>query len=151
MLVSNNPAWSRRYHGRVVADVRPAVGSLVGIHTALSTAGADVLVVGWDMPFVTPRLLHMISRALTPPLFAAVPETGRLQPLCAAYSIRCLPILEAALDAGNLKISAFIDALPIVRRIGPSELAKVGDPDRLFFNVNTPESLALAEQMARGT
>jgi molybdopterin-guanine dinucleotide biosynthesis protein A len=132
-------------------DVRPERGSLVGIHSALATAGDDVLVVAWDMPFVSTALLSLIASRLVPGVFAAIPETARgLQPLCAAYSRRCLPLIERAIDAGNLKVSAFVDALPVVRLIGPSELEPLGDPERLFFNVNTPADLAEAERMARG-
>jgi hypothetical protein len=48
-------------------------------------------------------------------------------------------------------VSDFVDSLPVVRRIGISELAKAGDPERLFFNANTPHALELAEEMARGS
>ena len=138
---------------RAVRDSRAERGSLVGIHTALSVSsvsGEDVLVVAWDMPFVTPALLRLLREKLTPSVYAAVPETSELQPFCAAYSRRCLPIIEAAIDAGELRVSALVDALPVVRRIGTSELARVGDPDRLFYNVNSPADLARAEAMARG-
>jgi len=108
------------------------------------------VVVAWDLPFVTQSLIRLLREKLTPPVFAAIPETSELQPFCAAYSRRCLPIVEAALDAGELRVSALIDSLPLVRRIGISELAKIGDPDRLFYNVNSPADLARAEAMARG-
>jgi len=133
-----------------VRDTRTERGSLVGIHTALSAGGDDAVVVAWDLPFVTQSLIRLLREKLTPPVFAAIPETSELQPFCAAYSRRCLPIVEAALDAGELRVSALIDSLPLVRRIGISELAKIGDPDRLFYNVNSPADLARAEAMARG-
>lgn len=136
----------------ITRDVRPERGSLVGIHSALATAQEDVLVVAWDMPFVNAAVLEIICNKLTGPVYAAVPETDEgFQPLCAAYSHRCLPLIDTAIDAGNLRMTDFIDSLPVVHRIGAAELAAAGDPHRLFFNVNTPADLEEAERMARGT
>jgi molybdenum cofactor guanylyltransferase len=103
------------------------------------------------MPFVTTGLFRILREALVAGVYAAVPDTeAGLQPLCAAYSWRCLPLIEAAIDAGNLRVTDFVESLPAVRRIGVSELRGAGDPDRLFFNVNTPADLETAERMARG-
>jgi molybdopterin-guanine dinucleotide biosynthesis protein A len=131
-------------------DILPLNGSLVGIHSALAIANDDALVVAWDMPFVTSQLLFMIKRALTDDAYAAIPVTSRPQPLCAAYSKACLPILEAWLDGGNLRVMDFVDSLPIVNTLTESQLSTAGDPETLFFNANTPQALAIAEEMARG-
>ncbi len=137
---------------RVVGDARAERGSLVGLHTAITAADDDVLVVAWDMPFVTTKLLGLIAERLVPPIHAAIPETSHgLEPLCAAYARAALPYVESAIDAGRMRLSELADALPIVRRIGVFELAAAGDPDRLFFNVNTPADLTLAERMTRGS
>jgi molybdopterin-guanine dinucleotide biosynthesis protein A len=85
------------------------------------------------------------------PVYAVVPELDRgLEPLCAAYSARCLRFVEQRLEKGELRMGAFVDDLPVVRRVGPGELARFGDPERLFFNVNTADDLAAAGRMARG-
>jgi molybdopterin-guanine dinucleotide biosynthesis protein A len=137
---------------RVIGDEGPQRGSLVGLHTALKAAdGDDVLLVAWDMPFVTGELLRFLRRLLFAPVYAVVPELERgLEPLCAAYSARCLPVVEQCLTKGELRMGDFIDDLPVVRRVGPGELTPFGDPARLFFNVNTVDDLAAAERMARG-
>lgn len=152
ILVSNAPdAEDWLPDASVIRDVRPERGSLIGIHTALSAARDDVLIAAWDMPFLNAPLIGMIHARLSPAVFAAIPETSTgLEPFCAAYSLRCLPLIESAIVAGELRVSALIDRLPVVRRIGPSELREAGDPDRMFFNVNTAEDLAAAERMARG-
>jgi molybdopterin-guanine dinucleotide biosynthesis protein A len=135
----------------VVRDAGDRRGSLVGLHSALTAAsGDDVFVVAWDMPFVTTDLLRFVATRLNAPVHAAVPELERgLEPFCAAYSATCLPIVERQLQGGELRMGAFIDELPVVRRIGPGELARFGDPARLFFNVNTAADVADAERMAR--
>jgi molybdopterin-guanine dinucleotide biosynthesis protein A len=153
VLVANSPdAEQWLPSARVAHDVDEQRGSLVGLHAALKAAGGDdVLVVAWDMPFVTADLLRFIASRLMPPVHAAVPESvNGLEPFCAAYSAKCLPIVEQQLSRNELRAGALIDELPIVRRIGAGELAPFGDPARLFFNVNTAADLASAERMARG-
>lgn len=154
VVVANAPdAASWLPDARVVRDDGTQRGSLVGLHTALNAAGGDdVLLVAWDMPFVTRELLRFLPTLLSAPVYAVVPETGRgLEPLCAVYSARCLPIVERRLAQGELRMGGFIDELPVVRRVGAGELARFGDPERLFFNVNTAGDLAAAERMARET
>ena len=151
MLIANAPDAERWLPGvRVFRDSGEQRASLVGLHTALEAAGGDdVLVVAWDMPFVTSDLLRFIAAKLAAPMDAAVPElpTG-LEPFCAAYSRRCLQVIERQLRAGNLRMGAFVDELRVVRRIGVGELAHFGDGAKLFFNVNTPADLIRADQMS---
>ena len=133
----------------VVSDVRSERGSLVGIHTALSRARSDVMAVAWDMPFVTTRLLELIRDRGRFEKFATVPEgAGGLEPFCALYTSGCLPIIEAALDAGDLRMSNALQRLPTMTRVSRDEIETVGDPARLFFNVNTAQDLESAERMA---
>ena len=152
MLVSNAPDSSSWLgDALVVRDKRTERGSLVGLHTALSNLPAPAegaIVVAWDMPFVTVELLRLL--ASTPAeSFASIPDGPRgAEPMCAYYSRRCLPAIDAALDAGDLRLTAFIERLPNVRHVGAAKVASCGDPTRLFFNVNTPSDLALADSMA---
>jgi molybdopterin-guanine dinucleotide biosynthesis protein A len=152
ILVSNAADAAHWMPGVAVArDARPERGSLVGLHTALSssTASDGALVVAWDMPFITAALLSLIIEAKGDGAFAVVPEgPSGLEPMCAFYSRRCLPAIDAAIDGGDLRLSSFIERLSNVRRVVRSAVARVGDPLRLFFNVNTPGDLAAAEAMA---
>jgi hypothetical protein len=43
---------------------------------------------------------------------------------------------------------AVVEYLPRVARISLDEVTLLGDPERLFFNVNAPEDLRIAEAMA---
>ena len=134
---------------RVFGDVRGERGSLVGIHTALVHANSSVIVVAWDMPFVTAELFRLIRDRGRDERFATVPEgPGGLEPFCAMYTPACLPTLEAALDAGELRMSTMLERLPSLTRIPVAEISTIGDPSRLFFNVNDAGDLALAEQMS---
>ncbi len=149
ILIGNAPDASRWLDGvAVFADARAERGSIIGIHTALSHATDGALVVAWDMPFVTASLLALIAERATRSPYAAVPESARgLEPLCAAYSVRCLPFIDAAIGEADFRLSALLERLPWLERISRSEVATLGDPSRLFMNVNTPNDLLLAARL----
>jgi len=150
LLIANDSAAGGWLPGvRVAGDVRPGLGSLGGIHAALSRAGGPAIVVAWDMPFVPVPLLAALRRAGAAGADVAAPVSDSrrgLEPLCAYYSPRCLPAVERQLDAGDLRVVGFFgDASLRVERVDASAF---GDPRVLFMNVNTPEELTLAERHA---
>jgi len=145
---SDAAAW--RPDLKTLADARPGLGTLGGIYTAVTAAPGPVLCVAWDMPFVPEALLRVLSdRMATGGYDAVLPESsGRrgLEPLCAIYGPACAPAIARRLDQGDLMAISFHADV----RIGIVPLAEVrrfGDPDELFFNVNTPDDLARAEAL----
>ncbi len=153
LLIANDPAATAWLpHVRVAADVRAGEGALGGLHAALSHAGGNILLVAWDMPFVSPALLGALrARGEQHSADAVLPESDGsrrgVEPLCAWYSSRCLTAVAAALDAGDRRVIAFHDAVRTVR-LAIDEVRSFGDPARLFANVNTPAELAWAEEVA---
>jgi molybdopterin-guanine dinucleotide biosynthesis protein A len=147
LLVANDPLGSTWLPGiRTVSDIRPGRGSLGGIHAALMHAGKPILVVAWDMPFVTTQILAAL-RAAGAQADVVVPESGSprgVEPLCAFYRPRCIPAIEERLDAGDLRVIGFFDRVRVARIPAPQ------DPDVVFMNINTPSELALAEALAAG-
>ena len=147
LLVANapdGPEW--RPDLRTVPDVRPGCGSLGGIYTAVASGAGPVLCVAWDMPFVTPELLRaLVEGSVTSDAF--LPESdGRrgVEPLCAVYGPACGPAIERQLARNDLRAIGFhadvkVGTLPLER------VRVYGDPDVLFFNVNTPADLERAE------
>ncbi len=149
LLVANAPearAW--RPDLRVVPDTRPGLGSLGGIYTAVLEAPAPVVCVAWDMPFVSAELLAALAAGLTT-YDAFLPESdGRrgVEPLCAAYGPACAGAITASADAGDLRAIGFhsrvrVGVLPL------ADVGRLGDPARLFYNVNTADELARAEAL----
>ena len=149
MIISNAPDASAWIPGvRAYGDVRAERGSLIGIHTALTRSADDVLVVAWDMPFVSPALLRLIRdrrRAESLAVFPVGPSGP--EPFCALYTRACLPLIEAALDAGELRLSRLVESISNAERIPMSDIEGVGDPATLFFNVNSAEDLRTAETL----
>jgi len=121
---------------RVIADIRSNAGPLAGIETALTDTPTEwSLIVACDMPRLRPDALRRIVKEALDQTGAScvLPESasGFVEPLCAAYHKRLLPIISNALLIGKRKIT---DALPrdMVHHIRMSG-------DSLFQNVNTPE------------
>jgi len=116
---------------------------LCGIVAALRDAGGrPVIAVGCDMPFAGP-LLAALAAARGPLVVASAGE--RLQPLPGRYDAALLPALEAALQ-DERALRATLESLG-PRTIAGAELARLGDPRRLCFNVNTAADQAQAERM----
>jgi molybdopterin-guanine dinucleotide biosynthesis protein A len=135
---------------RVVADPRPDCGSLGGIYAALTAGEGPVLLVAWDMPFVSVELLEALVAGASP-FDVFLPESGGrrgVEPLCGVYGPACVDPVTRHLDDEDFRAIGFHDAV----RVGhlPLEtVSRFGDPATLFFNVNTPDDLALAEELWR--
>ena len=133
---------------RVVLDRYPGTGSLGGIFSGLEAASNSwAIAVACDMPFLN---LSLIGRmlALRKDMDVVVPLIeGRPEPTHALYSKTCLPFIEPKLLDQQLKISGFYDDVR-VHYVPEEEVASM-DPQFLsFFNVNTPEDLDKALDLA---
>ena len=135
---------------RAVADARPDCGSLGGIYSALTAGEGPVLVVAWDMPFVTVELLEaLVAGAAGWDVF--LPESGGrrgVEPFCGVYGPACVDPVVRQLDDEDYRAIGFHDSV----RVGHLPLdvvSRFGDPTTLFFNVNTPDDLARAEELWR--
>jgi molybdopterin-guanine dinucleotide biosynthesis protein A len=150
LLVANAPdAPSWRPDLRTVGDVRPGLGSLGGIYTAVMES-APVVCVAWDMPFVSESLIRTLALGLER-YDAMLPQSdGRrgVEPLCAAYGPACRDAIASSLESGDLRAIGFhhrirVGILPL------EEVRTLADPELLFFNVNTADDLAKADELWR--
>lgn len=151
LLVANAPdaeAW--RPGLRVTADLLPGLGALGGLYTAVMAGPAPVVCAAWDMPFVSAALLRRLAAGLADHDAVLPQSDGRrgVEPLCAAYGPACADAMRASLDAGDLRAIGFhprirVGILPL------EEVRALDDPARLFFNVNTADDLAKADELWR--
>ncbi len=110
---------------------------LAGVGAALRHAGTHgALVLPCDAPFVSPMLLRVLASATST---TAVRAGGRIHPLIAFYSPDSRERLEQAVAAGD-SATAALESL---------EPEWIEANERETFNVNTPEDLALAEDLLR--
>jgi molybdenum cofactor guanylyltransferase len=109
-----------------------------------NSEGRPALIVACDLPFVSSELLKLIVESLGD-FNAAVPldSSGRLQPLCAAYSPDALGEVTRLITNGKRKVSELLEAIP-VRLIEFSDLSQLRGSSMFFHNVNTPKDLAQA-------
>ena len=148
LVVANDPSaatWAP--HLDVVPDLLPDAGPLGGLLTAIECGPAPVVVVAWDMPFVTAPLLRALADGLAGADLCLPASPGRrgVEPLCAAYGAACGPAIRASLAAGAREAIAF-HASVRVRVLPLDVIAAFGDPRHLFDNVNTPDDLHRANR-----
>ncbi|HEX9692762.1 MAG TPA: molybdenum cofactor guanylyltransferase [Gemmatimonadales bacterium] len=150
LVVSNAVAGRVTYDGPIVPDARPGTGSLGGLFTALQHTADTTLVTAWDMPFLSTGLIAALSDALAE-FDAVIPGSDGplgLEPLCAIYRPSCLPSIVRALDRGDYRMIGFHQDIRV--HVVPLECVRpFGDPETMFFNVNTPADLTRAREILR--
>ena len=148
LVVSNDPGAARWAAGlSVVPDDLPGEGALGGIYTAVRQAPAPVICVAWDMPFVTRDVVRLLADALAGGADAVLPASPGprgVEPLCAGYGPACEAAIRAAIARGDRRGIAFHHDIRL-RIIPLADISAIGDPARLFFNINTAEDLEQAE------
>lgn len=152
IITTNQPEPLAFLNLPLAPDLLPGKGALGGLYTALSAARFEqVAVVACDMPFINPDLLRGEANLLDAGGWDAVVPTdpqGYPEPLSAVYRrSTCLPAVKTALDAGEMRLISWFPQAR-VRLLNTAEIRGFGAVDFSFFNINTPEDLELAEQLA---
>jgi molybdopterin-guanine dinucleotide biosynthesis protein A len=126
----------------VYADVRPNLGAIGGIYTALEVARADlVLVVACDLPFLHEKVLaELVERSRSSDGAWVRSERG-VEPLIACYHRRARARVLAEIEAGRLAASGLGSVLDM-HVLDRAELVGLGSSDALFENINTPDDYA---------
>lgn len=151
LVVANDDRLAGDPRFTVLLDPEPHAGVLPALLAALSAATSPLLLLlACDMPFVSRALVEHLVR-LAPGRDVVMPKVGgREQPMHAVYRVAsCSPAIRAALARGDRRMISFLDDVQTVQVAEP-ELRRL-DPDlRSFFNVNTPDDLDTARQIAAG-
>jgi molybdopterin-guanine dinucleotide biosynthesis protein A len=161
IVTTNRPAEYSFLHLRLIPDLKPGRGALGGLYTAIASASQPfVAVVACDMPFASAALLEAATQILVREgadvvIARAAPRAERAgkgeegyEPLHAVYRREtCLPAIEAAIAADQWKVIAWFPEVKV--RVLDADEIKVSDPQGLaFWNVNTPDEFAKAEELA---
>ena len=152
ILSTNHPADYAFLNLPCYPDLQPDRGSLGGLYTALSVAEHSILAaVACDMPFASPALFKyerlLLSQTGADVVIPATPDG--LEPLHAVYRREaCLPVVRAALAAGDLKMVGWLQEVS-VRIVLPEEVLRFDPHGLAFWNLNTPQEFHLAEVRAR--
>jgi len=147
IIVSNNPEEYTYLGHKVICDIIPCKGPLSGIHAGLHEAKYfHSFVAACDMPFIQKNLIELLVEECED-YDVTVPQLGKfLQPLYAVYSKNCIIPIEDSLNKNRFKITNFYETIK-VKYINQDSIEKLGDSEKVFFNVNTKEDLEKAKNM----
>jgi molybdenum cofactor guanylyltransferase len=143
---NGDPARFASFGLDVVADAvpdypGPLAGILAGMRWAASRGFSQVLSVPTDTPFLPHDLAARLSAASAQ--IACAASGGRVHPVVGLWPVGLADALEADLRGGMRKVERWTAQHGAVAvEFGVDG----GDP---FFNVNTPEDLAAAEELYR--
>jgi molybdopterin-guanine dinucleotide biosynthesis protein A len=134
---------------KTVTDILPGQGSLGGIYTGLATSSSLYnVVVAADMPFLNVSLLQYMINVADGFDFILPRIDGLFEPLHAIYSRNCIEPMKKILEQGKKVIIELFNYVK-VRYVETEEVDRF-DPEHLsFFNINTPEDLAMARRIYR--
>jgi len=138
-IVANEGPLYERFSVRVFSDIFKDAGSIGGIYTALFHSPTEhVFIAACDMPFLNEDAVRLISSIRG--YDAVMPDIGgRLHPLHALYSRRCMKTVEEAIRGGKLKISDLLRSLS-VKRLSREDFKNI-PIDSSVENINTMEDL----------
>ena len=132
-----------------IPDLRENWGPLAGIQAALRYSISDYcIIVACDLPFVTSSLFKRLFRRIEQ-ADAVVPlqSDGRPQPLCGIYRrATCLPAAERGIANREHSPRALLDQVQTLY-LPFNELSDIEGSEHFFFNVNTPDNYARAQQI----
>lgn len=137
--------------GRLVVDRRRAAGPLAGVEAALAAARHPVvLVLPVDAPGLSPSLLrHLIGRTLS-----SKNASGRLvagdapQPLPCVLWRSALPALSQLLDAGERRLAAIPQAIPMID-VAEADWRAYDPGGAWLANLNRPRDLESRQRTPR--
>jgi molybdopterin-guanine dinucleotide biosynthesis protein A len=127
---------------RIVTDVIPDTGPLMGLYSGLRAVNADhAVVVAVDMPYVRPELITFLlsqplGDAILMPVVDHVPQV-----LLAVYPRTALPHIERCLREGRRDPRALLAQMP-VDYVEEARLRGVDHALHSFVNINTLEELS---------
>lgn len=139
IIASNQTTPYESFADRIVPDQFRGIGTLGGIHAGLSAASNDlVIVVGCDMPFLKPELLHWFINASSGFDVVLLKRGEWVEPLHATYRRTCIPAIENAIRANKRRIISFFGEVR-VPMVHTYEFASIDPGLTSFRNINTPE------------
>lgn len=141
LLVADDPTPYGALELPTIPDAIPEMGPAGGLLAALEHVSTPfLLVVACDMPAVGVPLLALL-RDRDERFDAVVPVVGGLvEPLCGRWAARAAPVIRAALEGGERKMSSLLELL-VVERLSEDVLRSADPGLELTQNVNTPEDV----------
>jgi molybdopterin-guanine dinucleotide biosynthesis protein A len=152
LIIANDAERYQLFGLPVFPDVRPNLGALGGIYSAIyHSKYNNCLILACDMPFINLSLIEFMVE-LVKDFDIVIPRWSHkefAEPFRAIYTKACLSPIRDAIDAGQKRVVSFFDEVKI-RFVDAHEIS-IYDPQGLtFINANSPEDLLEARALAKG-
>ncbi|MDK2906726.1 molybdenum cofactor guanylyltransferase [Petrotoga halophila] len=126
-------------------DIIPNKGPLGGLLTGLICSDSEYnFLTGCDMPFLTREFFEFVKLQKKDYDLLVPSYNSYLEPLAAVYSKKCLPFISDSLKRNQLKLKSFFPQVN-VRIIKETVIREIGEPEKLFFNINYKEDVQKLE------
>jgi molybdopterin-guanine dinucleotide biosynthesis protein A len=148
-ITTNQPGLLAFLERPCFPDVVVDRGALGGLCTALTHARNPlVAVVACDMPFASPDLLRFAWKSFGSADVAIFRNGDGFEPLHALYRREpCLAAIQEALAQDRWRVDSWFPKVQ-VRVLEPASYQLMDPKGLAFMNVNTPEDLLRAEELA---
>jgi molybdopterin-guanine dinucleotide biosynthesis protein A len=122
-------------------------GVVTAVRWSADLGHEGVLVLACDLPLVTSELLDLLISEWDGRSVVAPASSGPLglEPLVAVYPRTILESFETALLSGTRAMGTALQLVP-TKMVSADRIAALGDPQRLFLNVNRPGDRERAER-----
>jgi FdhD protein len=140
VIVTNSPEEYTFLPCRKVPDIFPGIGSIAGVHSALThSMTSRTFVVACDMPELNPELIRLLCDA-DENADAVIPTNaeGLREPLHAVYARSALPALEGAIRADDRSILHLLEKVRTTI-VSADDFKGIAGGKESFRNLNTPE------------
>lgn len=148
IIISSNDPGYQQLPWRIVPDIDPGHGPMMGLYSALrNTPTARNLVLAVDNIMVTPAFYHyLLSKDLTNYLVAVPYIRNKFyEPLVGCYKTDCLNVMEQMMKDGNYKLPDLLSGVAVKKLMVEKDF-----PDfhpRYFQSLNNPEDLQLLQRL----
>jgi molybdopterin-guanine dinucleotide biosynthesis protein A len=151
LVVANDDRLANDPRFTLVRDPEPHAGVLPALLAALDVATSPImLLLACDMPFVSQAIVRTLTRSATAYDVVMPLVTRRAQPMHAVFRVAaCRPAVRAALERGDRRMTSFLADVNTLQ-VDEAQLRHLDPELRSFFNINTPEDLETARQLAAG-
>ncbi|MCM8772376.1 MAG: molybdenum cofactor guanylyltransferase [Candidatus Omnitrophica bacterium] len=138
-IVSLKPEKFEVYQTRKIKILKDEIkcGPLGGIYIGLLNSNSRYnFVFAVDMPFINVDFVKYVMKIKKNYDVLVPVYNGKIQVLHAIYSKKIIPVIQETLNEGEYEVKTILYRVK-VKYIQETEIEKFGDPQILFFNLNT--------------
>ncbi|NIT71946.1 molybdenum cofactor guanylyltransferase [candidate division KSB1 bacterium] len=131
-IVTNSPDEYVFLGYRTISDIFPHLGPISGVHAGLVDSPLLYnFFLACDLPFISEAVIQTVQEKHTDQDILGLRSRRGLEPLCAVYSKRCIPLIEKQIKRGQHSLHSLFELVK-------SDFIQVSD-QKALANLNTPQ------------